>query len=158
MKEQILYKENNFNWDGIDCIEYKSAAGEGGNTFKNVLRQNLIAHDDDIGFDIRYFECAPDGFTTLEKHEHIHAVIIVRGKGRVVVGSKVITPKPFDLIKIPSWTPHQLINISNEPFGFFCTVNGLRDKFKLLDREEIETLQNSTAVREAIRLPDDYFN
>ncbi len=158
MKEQTHFEENDFIWEGVDRIDYKPKVGSGENTFKNVIRQNLIAHDEDIDFDIRYFECAREGFTTLEKHEHVHAVIIVRGSGKVVVGNRVITPKLFDLIKIPAWTPHQLINIGDEPFGFFCTVNGIRDKFTLLSRLEVEELQKDPELREAVRLPEGYFN
>lgn len=158
MKEQTHFKENKFIWEGINRIDYKPVAGDGGDTFNNVIRQNLIVHDENVDFDLRYFECGAGGFTTLEKHEHVHVVIIVRGEGKVVVGNSVITPKPFDLIKIPSWTPHQLVNIGDEPFGFFCTVNGLRDKFTLLKKAEVDELYKDPEIREAVRLPDTYFN
>ena len=158
MKEQIHFSENDFIWEGIDRIDYKPAEGGGSNSFLDVFRQNLMVHDEEIDFDIRYFECGPGGFSTLEKHKHVHAVIIVRGAGKVIIGNTVISPKPFDLIKIPSWTAHQLVNTGDEPFGFFCTVNGIRDKFTLLSRLEIEELKQDPELKTAIRVPEEYFN
>jgi ribulose-bisphosphate carboxylase large chain len=32
-------------------------------------------------FHVRYFEIAPGGYSTLEKHEHEHVVIPIRGRG-----------------------------------------------------------------------------
>jgi hypothetical protein len=32
---------------------------------------------------------APGGFSTLERHEHMHAVLILRGRGHCLVGGEV---------------------------------------------------------------------
>lgn len=102
-------------------IDYKPSVG-GKETFSNVNRQNLYTGTDDVAFDVRCFECARDGYTTLEKHEHVHVVMILRGQGKMIVGDEVLDVVPYDLVVIPSMTAHQLVNTGDEPFGFTCLI------------------------------------
>ena len=46
------------------------------------------------GMEVRYFEVDAGGHTTLEKHEHTHLVIPIKGKGACLVGDEVL---PLDL-------------------------------------------------------------
>src|SRR5258708_4992748 len=62
-------------WREVDVLEYKR---EGSAPFQDVTRQVLF-DDPALGCQLRYFEVAPGGHTTLERHEHAHAVIIERG-------------------------------------------------------------------------------
>ncbi len=155
MKE-IFNTCKDFRWENIQTIDYKPVEGDSVPTFFNVVRQNIVKTDAQIGFDVRYFECGEDGFTTLEKHEHVHVVVALRGKGKIIVDKNVYAVQPFDLVVIPSWAAHQLINTGKEPFGFLCTVNGVRDKFRLLSAEELDALKISPEVRDAMRVPDGY--
>jgi mannose-6-phosphate isomerase-like protein (cupin superfamily) len=68
-----------------------------------------------------------DGYSTLERHEHAHAVMILRGRGQCMVGDEVRDVKQFDLITIPGWTWHQFRANGGEAFGFLCMVNSTRD-------------------------------
>ena len=43
----------------------------------------------DLGCELRYFEMAPGGYSTLERHEHMHAVMILRGHGHCLLGGEV---------------------------------------------------------------------
>ncbi|HCX65479.1 MAG TPA: cupin domain-containing protein [Eubacteriaceae bacterium] len=157
MKEQQFFKFDNYEWDGIEKIDYKPSGEDKQITFQNTSRQNLIAEGNNTQFHQRYFECGVDGFSTLEKHEHVHVVIIARGKGKVIVGNEIYDAQPLDLVVIPSWTEHQLINTGEEPFGFFCTVNGTRDKFQTLTKEEIEKLKENPEIAKYIKVHEKYF-
>ena len=42
-----------------------------------------------LACELRYFEMAPGGYSTLERHEHVHAVLILRGRGHCLVGAEV---------------------------------------------------------------------
>ena len=152
------YECIDFKWRGIEKIEYKPAESSGGNTFFEVTRQNLFIGGDEADFDMRYFECAPGGYTTLEKHQHVHVVIILRGQGRVLSCGEVFDVKPFDMVRIPSWCPHQLINSGDDPLGFLCTVNSVRDHFQLLNRNEVEELKENEEISRVIRIPEGYFD
>jgi hypothetical protein len=66
-------------WDGVELLAYKA---EGSAPFKDITRQVLFG-DPRIAAELRYFEMAPGGHSTLERHEHMHAVMILRGRGLV---------------------------------------------------------------------------
>jgi len=146
---------HDFRWEGVEKVGYKGQTS--GDTFYNVDRQNIISEADGVNFDVRYFECGQGGFTTLEKHEHVHIVMIARGQGRVIIRGHVYEARPNDFFVIPSWAPHQLVNAGEEPFAFFCSVNARRDKFVLLSREEIGELVKNPKLAEWVKVPGGYF-
>jgi mannose-6-phosphate isomerase-like protein (cupin superfamily) len=155
-EEQMIRRAfHDFSWEGVKKIGYKGQTS--GDTFYKVDRQNIISGTDGVNFDVRYFECGQGGFTTLEKHEHVHIVMIARGQGRVIVRDRIYEALPNDFFVIPSWAPHQLVNAGSEPFAFFCSVNARRDKFVLLSREEIRELVKNPKLAEWLKVPDSYF-
>jgi quercetin dioxygenase-like cupin family protein len=105
-----------------------------------------------MAFQLRYFEIAPGGFSSLEKHRHAHTIVVLRGRGRVVAGPRVFTVEPFDLVVIPPGAPHQFLNAGAEPFGFLCPVDADRDPPQALTADELAALMREPAVRAAIRL------
>jgi quercetin dioxygenase-like cupin family protein len=115
-----------FRWDDIPLLAYKE---EDGNThFKAITRQVLFEADDDPGAEVRYFEIAPGGHSTLERHDHAHSVIILRGRGQALVGERIHTLATHDLVRVPPRTWHQFRAAEKEPLGFLCVVRGDRDK------------------------------
>ena len=156
-KKRTLFEFNNYKWDGISLIDYKPADNSEV-TFHNVSRQNIFESKDDINFDVRYFECGADGFTTLEKHAHAHVVMVLRGRGKIIIENEIKDVKPFDMVVIPTMCAHQLINTGKEPFGFVCTVNAERDKFQLLSKDELDELSRDTKVRKVMRVTEGYNN
>jgi mannose-6-phosphate isomerase-like protein (cupin superfamily) len=114
-------------WDGVEVLAYK-AAGEA--PFKDVTRQVLF-DDDRIGAQLRYFEVSPGGWTTLERHEHVHNVLVLRGRGRCLVGDAVRDLALHDLVEVPPWTWHQFRAAPDEPLGFLCLVRQERDRPQL---------------------------
>ena len=155
-KKQIYLKFNDFHWGSVPSIKYKPN-DDGDATFFNVTRQNLITASNGVDFEVRYFEIGQLGFTTLEKHQHTHIVMIARGKGKVIIGEQILDANEFDYFTIPEWVPHQLMNSSDEPFAFFCSVNAERDKPVLLSKEETEVMKKNKQIRRWIKIPKDYF-
>jgi len=149
---------NNYSWDTINLIDYKNVSEKSDIkvTFNNITRQNIITKKDGVDFEVRLFECGSYGFSTLEKHQHTHIVMIARGTGKVIIGKNIYDAKPFDFFIIPEWHPHQLINTAKTPFAFFCTVNAKRDNFKLLSNEEIGQLRKNKDIDKWVKITEEY--
>jgi quercetin dioxygenase-like cupin family protein len=115
-------------------------------SFAGVSRYAL-AHGEQLpaSWELRYFELAPGGFSSLEKHHHAHFVVAVRGSGRALVGAEVVACRPFDAVYVAPLTPHRWMNAfadeGEEPFGFLCTVDRDRDWPQPLDEPEWEALR-----------------
>jgi quercetin dioxygenase-like cupin family protein len=137
----------NFRWDDVPILAYKE---EGSAPFKSITRQVLFK-DDTLRCELRYFEVAPGGYSTLERHEHSHGVMILRGAADVLVGDTVRTVKTHDLVRIPPMTWHQFRTRGEEPMGFLCMVNVERDKPQLPTDADLETLRRNPAVAMFLR-------
>src|SRR4051812_5657955 len=131
-----------FRWDAVAHQPYKQ---DGSAPFKDISRQVLF-HEDALGCELRYFEMDAAGYSTLERHEHMHAVMILRGHGECLLGEEVRTVKPHDLVTIPAWTWHQFRANAGEPMGFLCMVNVERDRPQLPTAEELAALQRNPDV------------
>ena len=68
-----LYKyKGNFTWQGIKTEKYKPNA----RGWADIVRQTLIGyHGETTKFHLRYFEIAPNGYSSFEMHKHEHVVI-----------------------------------------------------------------------------------
>jgi quercetin dioxygenase-like cupin family protein len=126
-----------FQWQGVDRLAYKE---EGSAPFKDITRQVLFT-DPHLRSELRYFEMRAGGYSTLERHEHMHAVMILRGHGHCLLGREVVAVKPHDLVSIPPMTWHQFRATHGEPFGFLCMVNAERDKPQLPTEGELQALR-----------------
>ena len=131
-----------FRWDGVPHQPYKQ---DGSAPFKDISRQVLF-HQADLHCELRYFEMDADGYSTLERHEHAHAVMILRGTGQCMVGEEVRDVKQFDLVTIPAWTWHQFRAGAGEPFGFLCMVNVQRDRPALPNDADLAVMRATPAV------------
>lgn len=127
----MIAKFTDWNWDSVPVDRYKDEPG----TWVSVTRRTLAAGAG-IGFEMRYFEVGPGGYTSLERHQHEHAVMVVRGQGRVRLGDETHEVAAFDVVHVPSGTPHQFENPTGEPFGIVCTVDAERDRPELLAASE----------------------
>ncbi len=131
-----------FRWDGVAHSPYKD---EGSAPFKAISRQTLFA-DAALGCELRYFEVDAGGHSTLERHEHVHAVMILRGYGKCLLGDEVRDVAPHDLISIPGWVWHQFRATAGEPLGFLCVVNHERDRPQLPTDEQVSVLMTNPLV------------
>ncbi len=124
----------------------ESAAGQP--AFCGIDRQTLIGlRGESVKFHVRYFEVEPGGHSSLEKHEHEHAVICVRGRGKALAGDKVFDVGFMDALYVAPNEPHQLINPGPDPFGFICIVDAERDRPRELSGEDIKKLDESEETR-----------
>lgn len=126
-RDGIRRHTGNFKWKGVKVEKYKRQDGGWAAISRNVL---IGSRGESAKFHLRYFEIAPGGYSSLERHRHEHVVVCIRGKGKVVIGKKSHSIGYLDTAYIAPDTVHQLRNPYEEPFGFFCIVNAVRDKPK----------------------------
>ncbi len=123
--DHLIFKDD-FTWEGRTPSDYKSSEDL---PFKNITRHELIGpFGEQTAFDLRYFEIAPGGYSSLEKHQHTHTIIAVRGEGLLDKNGTQISLKPNDIAYVQPMEVHQLRNDSDTPFGFYCIVDHQRDK------------------------------
>ena len=135
-----------FGWENVPVLAYK----EGG-PYKGVTRQILFEGQDALAAQWRYFEVERGGHSTLERHEPLHYVLILRGKGRCLVGGEVSDIAEHDLIEVPSLQWHQFRAADDAPLGFLCLVPASRDKPQLPNADDLAQLRKVEAVGQFIR-------
>jgi mannose-6-phosphate isomerase-like protein (cupin superfamily) len=140
-------KARNYRWDGVAVQPYKEDTRA---LFKAITRQVLFA-DPQQGSELRYFEVAPAGFSTLERHEHTHNVLILRGHGHCLVAGEVREVATHDLIAVPPMTWHQFRATGDEPLGFLCMVNTERDKPQLPTPTELAEFEQNPRVADFLK-------
>lgn len=139
---------DDFTWDGIEVRRYKPQ--EGG--WDGIVRQVITGWGHETAFHVRYFEIAPGGYSSLEKHGHAHVVITIRGEADVIVGDRRVKVKPFDVLYLKPWEPHQLINTSAQPYGFLCVVDGERDRPQEIGATELDRLLANPETAAIVRV------
>lgn len=135
-------------WEGVALRPYK----EEGTHFRDVSRQLLFGEETGLPCDLRYFEVGPDGHSTLERHAHPHAVLVLHGRGRALVGKSLFALRPHDLVRVPPWTWHQFRADADAPLGFLCLVARERDRPVRPGPEELEALRAVPEVAGFIRV------
>jgi quercetin dioxygenase-like cupin family protein len=119
--------DGGYRWDAVDLLRYKD---EGSAPFRDITRQVLFAQPDHAT-ELRYFEIAPGGYSTLERHEHTHAVLILRGRGSVLIGGEDHPLGERDLVTVDPLTWHQFRAAPDSALGFLCLVARERDRPQL---------------------------
>ena len=137
-----------FRWEGVELRAYK----EDGGTFRDVTRQELTGAEHGQGTSLRYFEVGPGGHTTLERHEHTHVVVPIRGRGTALIVDRVVSLAPHDLVFVPSWGWHQFRAPADEPFGFLCAVVVDRDRPVLPTEDDLVALRRDPQMAAFIRV------
>jgi len=128
--------DGTFHWEGVPVREYKQ---EGTAPYRDVTRQVLFEAEG-LPAQLRYFEVAPGGWTTLERHEHVHAVMVIRGSGQALVGDRAYDVNLHDLVSVPPMTWHQFHAAPGEPLGFLCMVAAERDRPQLPAEHDVESI------------------
>lgn len=144
----ILNWNKDYTWQGVDLLNYK----EQDRLFEGVTRQVLFEGAAELPCQWRYFEVAPGGHSTLERHVHLHVVMVLRGRGQVLLGAAIHEVRAFDLLRIPTLTWHQFRATRGEPLGFLCLVNQERDKPQLPGPLDLVALGSTPEVADFIRV------
>lgn len=139
--------DDGFRWDDVPLLRYKPD----GTHFRDISRQ-ILFEGDALDTQVRYFEMEAAGHSTLERHVHVHAVLILRGRGRVLVGDAVHPIAPFDLVYVPPMTWHQFRADPDAPLGFLCLVACDRDRPQRPTPDEAEALRALDGVGDFIRV------
>ena len=116
-----------FRWDAVPVREYKTADAR----HKDVTRQTLLGEgtgEEPFNLVTRYFEIQPGGYSSLERHQHPHAVVVLRGRGRVILGERTFDIAPYDCVYVSPGVTHQFRATGGEPLGFLCMVDRVRDR------------------------------
>ena len=142
-----IRRTDDFRWEGVPVSAYKP----GGTHFAGITRQLLFDGGEGLGCQLRYFEVAPGGYSSLERHQHAHAIMVIRGRGRALVGDRILELATHDLVKVPPLTWHQFRADGEEPFGFLCMVDCGRDPPERPDQEALSALRRDPAIAEFIR-------
>ncbi|MBS1134934.1 MAG: cupin [Burkholderiaceae bacterium] len=125
-------RDGDYRWDAVDLLRYKE---EGSAPFKDITRQVLFSQPDHAT-ELRYFEIAPGGYSTLERHQHTHAVLILRGRGTVRIGTDTQPIGERDLVTVDPLVWHQFHAAADSALGFLCLVSKERDRPQLPDADE----------------------
>lgn len=143
-----VIKEKDFSWKGIDRKDYKTD----GQNFKDIHRYTLLADEHpDLNSQTRYFEIQPGGYSSLEYHRHPHSVVIIRGRGHVILNNEIKEISAFDVVYISPDTIHQFHADENEPLGFICIVDRYRDRPAVPDDDKIKSIIDSEKVLNKIK-------
>jgi quercetin dioxygenase-like cupin family protein len=126
------------DWADIEPRSYKRE-DDGLARFRDVTRHTLLgagpAGEAGLGFELRYFEVAPAGYSSLERHEHGHAVVIVKGKGAVRLGEITEPVSALDVVYVAPHDVHRFSADAGEALGFLCVVDRVRDRPAVVDED-----------------------
>jgi len=144
---RVLKFLEEFRWEGVKRLAYKD---ESSAPFEGVSRQVLFS-DPNLACELRFFDIEPGGYSTLERHEHVHAVMILRGHGECLVGDELRAVAAHDLVSVPPMTWHQFRAAADAPLGFLCMVNAVRDRPQLPSEGELHELESNPQVAMFLR-------
>jgi quercetin dioxygenase-like cupin family protein len=141
------FRSDAFGWDGIAAAGYTTQAEPEGRGHRGVSRHILSGGEGEpSSFQVRYFQVEPGGYTRLERHEHIHSVTVIRGKGYAIVGDEVVPINGLDHVYVPPMTLHQFVNDGDAPFGFLCIVDAVRDRPQPATSDDVARLEANSAT------------
>jgi quercetin dioxygenase-like cupin family protein len=146
---KIAFDATTFRWQGVEGQAYKFSLGDAPGMGWRGVQRFTIAGPPLIPsrFELRYFELAPGGYSSLEKHTHAHLILALRGRGTALVGAAVYALAPLDLVYVPPDTPHRWVNEGDEPFGFLCPVDAERDPPRPVTTDEWAALEQNPVTR-----------
>jgi mannose-6-phosphate isomerase-like protein (cupin superfamily) len=149
MKHKRVIRANGSGWDGVPVEGYRPGAAVGVERHTIVGGRKADASEPGPSKELRYFELQPGAVSRLEKHEHEHFVIVKRGVGYAIVGDTLSEIGPNDVVYVGPLELHQFVNRGDEPFGFYCFVDAMRDFSQEPSQDELDRLMASPAGKVA---------
>lgn len=145
----ILRQSAPCRWQDVEVMPYK----EGDSTqFSRISRQLLSKGEVGLPIELRTFEIKEGGHSTLERHKHIHLVMVLSGSGHALVHDKVHAIGFHDVVHVPAWTWHQFQADNGEDLHFLCIVHSDRDRPTLPMEGDLVGLRVHPEVAEFIRI------
>jgi quercetin dioxygenase-like cupin family protein len=115
---QVAASDGTWDYATVPVKAYDSGNASAGATRRILVGQAEGAED----FIIRYFTLPPGGHSAHEHHAHQHGVVVVHGRGRVLLGDEWTAIGPGDAVFIEPNELHQLRADDDAPFGFICVI------------------------------------
>lgn len=123
----MIRRKSSGQYQGVEIESYKNEPG----TWMNVTRQTLFKTSASK-FEGRVFHLSPGGYSSYEKHEHEHCVLVLSGSGRVRIGEDWHEIQQGDFVHVQPWTPHQFTAGEDSELEILCVVDQDRDRPILL--------------------------
>ena len=109
----VRRRGSGWTWEGVAPRRYEAGAE----------RHLLVSSADGAGdVELRYFSIPAGGASALERHAHEHAILVLHGRGEVLLGDVVHVVGEGDAVFVESEELHQLRAVDEEPLGFLCTA------------------------------------
>lgn len=148
-KQRRVIRAKNHGWEDVPVEGYRPGAAAGVERHTIIGGRKADAAEPGPSSELRYFELQPGAASRLEKHEHEHFVIVKRGLGYAIVDDTLTEVGPNDVVYIGPLELHQFVNRADEPFGFYCFVDAMRDFSREPTQEELDRLMASPAGKAA---------
>ena len=98
----------------------------------DTQHQVLIGPGEAPSFALRRFVMQAGGGMPLHTNTVEHEQYVLRGRGRVIIGSEEHEVSKGDVVFIPAGTPHSYDTLGDEPFEFLCAVPNGPDTIELV--------------------------
>lgn len=149
IKRKRVVRAKEHGWEDVPVEGYRPGAAVGVERHTIVGGRKSDASEPGPSKELRYFELQAGACSRLEKHEHEHFVIVKRGLGWAIVNDTLAEIGPNDVVYVGPLELHQFVNRGEEPFGFYCFVDAMRDFSQEPAQEELERLMASPAGKVA---------
>lgn len=77
-------------------------------------------------FSMRRFAIEPGGHSPRHRHDYEHEVLVLDGRGTVLLEGTERPIQPGDVVFVPPDEEHQFRAVGDEPLRFICLVPGTR--------------------------------
>ncbi len=126
MGDSKVIRQAGFRWEGVPVEGYGNPGAAGS---EGVTRQVLVGgRGEPLDSVTRYFELPAGSTSSLERHAHAHSVVVLRGRGEVVLGEAVHPIEPYDCVYVAPGESHQFRASGREALGFLCIVDRERPR------------------------------
>lgn len=147
-----IIRSGNLDWPDLARKIYKPTT----TGFKDISRYVLLGDRDDeqeLNIQTRYFKIADGGYSSLERHRHPHTVVVVKGKGSIILNNRISHLEYMDAVYIAPDTVHQFHADRNVTLGFICIVDRDRDRPETpKDEQELKDWITDPQVRKKARI------
>ena len=112
----------------MKVFNYKTVKAESADccSEKTKVRWLLTKEMGAENFDMRLFEMAPGGYSSLHKHLWEHEVFVLEGEGIVFDGHSTLPLQAGDVAYVQSNEQHQFKNNSEKTFKFLCIAPNIK--------------------------------
>lgn len=112
-----------FSWDGTRSRMYQNDENN------QVSETWMIGKKEGAqNFAFRYYQLSPGSHSRKEQHLHDHGMLVLQGKGEILLGEQIHPISRGDIIYIAPDLLHQVNNTSGEALGFICVIPARREK------------------------------